>query len=232
MKRVNGYVHRQDFIVRLCQGKRVLDLGIVGATCENSDLRVDVFPTQLHLRIAGVCGGLVGMDYSAKEIDAIRQRFPDLTLYSGDVTELSCVMPPAKFEVVVMGNLIEHLSNPGRALDEIATFLTPESRLIITCPNAFGLPNFLRFTAGRFEEGADHVASYTKHTLSNLLRRHQYEVLEVWSGVDATPTSTTRKALYALGSPVLRRAPEIGGTLIVVAQPRREATASLALDGA
>jgi len=55
-----------------------------------------------------------------------------------------------KFDIVIAGDIIEHLSNPGQMLDEIKRFCGSDTRVIITTPNAFGGPNYLRHSAGRF----------------------------------------------------------------------------------
>lgn len=217
--KARGYVHRQDFIENRCRGKRVLDLGMVAATCEPTEQRIQFFPSSLHFRLAKVTCRLVGVDHAQSEIDEIKARFPNLTLYAGDVQELTRVVPIENFDVVVMGNLIEHLSNPGLALDQLHPYLTENSEIIVTCPNGFGLPRLVRFCAGLFQEGLDHVQSYTKHTLANLLTRHGYQVEEVWTGVDRDREGTREKLLFKIGSPILRHLPEVGGTLIIVARP-------------
>lgn len=216
--RIQGYVQREEFIVDRCRGKRVLDLGMVANTCSETAARITTFPSSLHLKIVAVASSSVGVDYSCSEIEHLRQQYPSLCLYCGDVEHLDTVLEyEAKFDTVVMGNLIEHLSNPGRVLDHIAGVLIPGGEVIITCPNAFGLPKTLRFYIGRYWESADHVQSYTKHTLVTLLERHGYHCSSAWTALDRTPDSSARRRLYQMASPMLRLLPEVGGTLVVVA---------------
>jgi len=42
-----------------------------------------------------------------------------------------------KFNVIVAGEIIEHLENPGLFLDNIKNFLNDDGILIITTPNIF-----------------------------------------------------------------------------------------------
>jgi hypothetical protein len=54
---------------------------------------------------------------------------------------------------VVSGDIIERLLNPSMMLDGIRTLCAADTRLIITTPNAFGMPNYCRFLLGKFKEG-------------------------------------------------------------------------------
>lgn len=215
---IKGYINRIDSIVKLCRGKKVLDLGVVGETCADFDRRVASFPSSLHLRLAEEASYLVGVDHSAEEIESLKACYK-LNLYTADIEELStAVGSESPFDVVVMGNVIEHLSNPGKALAEISRLLVNKGQIIVTCPNAFGAPNYLRFLIGRYYESQDHTQSYTKYTLANLLQRHGFYPVAAWTALDRTPRSFIRKAVYRLGSYVLRCFPELGGTLLMVGE--------------
>lgn len=217
-RRVRGYVDRLDFVTERCRGRRVLDLGVVGATCEEPNTRVHAFPSSLHLRIVEVAASVVGVDHSRVEIEALRMTHPWLRLHCADVEQLGAALaeePP--FEVVVAGDVLEHLSNPGHALDEIRRLVRSDGELIVTCPNAFGAPNFVRFALGRYQEGLDHVQSYNKHTLAQLLERHGFSGTRLWTAIDHWPPSGARRGLYRAGAHVLGLFPELGGTLVAVA---------------
>jgi 2-polyprenyl-3-methyl-5-hydroxy-6-metoxy-1,4-benzoquinol methylase len=73
----------------------------------------------------------------------------------GDVEKLEAVPVHGPFDVVVAGDIIEHITNPGAMLEGLKRLLTLSTRIIITTPHAFGLPNYLRYMAGCFSEGAN-----------------------------------------------------------------------------
>jgi 2-polyprenyl-3-methyl-5-hydroxy-6-metoxy-1,4-benzoquinol methylase len=76
----------------------------------------------------------------------------------GNVEHLEDMVPELRgFDVVVAGDIIEHLSNPGLMLDGIRSRLATNGRVIISTPNAFGVASWLRVLTGRFKEGAQHV---------------------------------------------------------------------------
>jgi len=216
--RVRAYVNREQFIESFVAGKRVLDCGAVGMTCYADMQRLESLPRSLHWRIARRASGAVGIDTAADVIAAAMKRFPSMDLRAISITEADTALagePP--FDVVVLGDIIEHLDNPGRALDAAGALLRPGGNVIVTCPNAFGLPNYLRFLSGRFREGKDHVAAQNKWTLAQLLARHGFVVDGVWTSLDRTPVTPGRRRLYEALSIGLRIFPELGGTLVVVA---------------
>src|SRR2546425_668510 len=50
-----------------------------------------------------------------------------------------------KFDSIVAGELIEHLANPGMFLKSARARLRPDSQLILTTPNPFGILYVLAF---------------------------------------------------------------------------------------
>ncbi len=188
--RIGGYVDRIATAGQLCEGKRTLALYIAGVDSTFEDLAV--LRTRHNL---------------------------DLTSLDASVVTTEGT-PDGPFEVVFLGNVIEHLSNPGLVLDELMRCMTDDGQLIVTCPNAFGGPNFARFLLGRYREGPDHVQSYTKYTLANLLVRHGFQLDQAWTGIDQPPRTTARRFGVILGGHVLRRFPNLGGTLILTARPK------------
>ena len=220
--RAERYVDRMDFIVEAVADRRVLDCGVVGETYDVADARVEKIVSSLHFRVAATAREAVGIDHAEDVVRELQSRHPHLRLRACDIEDVErAVAEWAPFELVLFGDLVEHLGNPGRALDAVRSVLVPGGELILTTPNAFGLPNYLRFVTGRFREGDDHVASYNKHTLRNLLERHGFVVERVLTALVRPPRSRVRRALYRPATWLLRLFPELGGTLVVVARRRR-----------
>jgi SAM-dependent methyltransferase len=220
-----GYLGREDYIVERCRGKVVLHLGFLGETERPLDDRIASVsaPHSLHSRIAGVSSRVVGTDIADS---AIRE------LQAAGVGDIACVdvermdegtLPAElRFDVVVAGDIIEHLSNPGLMLENLKRILAPDGEIIFTTPNAFGLPNYLRFMMGRFREGTDHVQAHSYYTLCHLLRRHGYEVVESWTSYEERSENSLRRhamsrMAFRLGKRLFQWKPRLGGTLIVLA---------------
>lgn len=219
--RPRTYIGRDEFILARCRGKRVLHLGCLGETCRSPSEREAFFisHSSLHARLSRVSVSLAGVDLESEALLALqRAGYPNV--FGGDVERLDEIdLPTTDFDVVVAGDIIEHLSNPGRMLNGIRKILGRDSELIVTTPNAYGLPNYLRYLKGSFMEGADHVQSYTPFTLGNLLARHGWGVLSARSCYQARAKSLSGRVQFLAGRWILKRFPKLGGTLLFVCRP-------------
>ncbi len=172
------YVAKEDFILKAASGRTVLHLGCVGFTDLAPGDRVGFAKQSLHWKLTQL-SETVGIDRSVAVIDEYRKLGVFTNIVAGDVERLDELPITRKFDVVIAGDIIEHLSNPGRMLDGIKRFCTETTQVIITTPNAFGAPNFLRHSVGKFREGAEHVMSFNQQNLVTLLNRHGYSVSEL-----------------------------------------------------
>jgi len=212
------YVAKEDFIVRISSGLKVLHLGCVGFTDLDGEERVKSAKQSLHWKLTQ-CSNVIGVDRSGAVIEELRElEIFDNVVY-GDVEQLDELAMDQKFDVVIAGDIIEHLSNPGRMLDGILRFCRGDTRVVITTPNAFGAPNFLRHSAGRFREGAEHVMSFNEQNLATLLRRHGYTVTESHTCFQPRSADAHNRLAFRVGTRLLKMAPRLGGTLLVVAKP-------------
>ncbi|MGH7425011.1 MAG: methyltransferase domain-containing protein, partial [Candidatus Methylomirabilales bacterium] len=81
-------------------------------------------------------------------------------------------------DLVVAGELIEHLDRPGSFLEAIRCLVRPDGLLALTTPNASRLINFIAALLGREVVNADHVGWQTWRTMRTLLERHDWELRE------------------------------------------------------
>ncbi len=77
---------------------------------------------------------VIGADIAAAVLDAVRPDMPEnARLEVGDVLDLR--YEDGAFDVVVCFDCIEHLADPGVALDELARVLAPTGLLLVSSPN-------------------------------------------------------------------------------------------------
>jgi 2-polyprenyl-3-methyl-5-hydroxy-6-metoxy-1,4-benzoquinol methylase len=217
-KKVGMYVAKEDFIVRISTGLTVLHLGCVGFTDLDGEDRVKFAKQSLHWKLTQ-CSNVVGVDRSGAVIEQMRKLGIFANVVPGDVERLNELPVNQKFDIVIAGDIIEHLSNPGRMLDGIKRFCRADTRVIITTPNAFGAPNYLRYSAGRFHEGAEHVMSFNEQNLVTLLQRHGYAVAELHTCFQPRSAEALNSLAFRAGKSILKLFPRFGGTLMVVATP-------------
>ena len=120
--------------------------------------------------------------------------------------------------MILCGDLVEHLTEPGRMLAQVRLLMREHTELLLSTPNSLGLPNLLRYALGKAVDGDDHVLSFNVFTLQNLLRRYDFFIDELFACYDAPPRDRSERLLRTLGTPVLKLWPRFGGTLLVSAR--------------
>jgi SAM-dependent methyltransferase len=218
--RVLGYSSRWAFVLNRCRGRTVLHLGCVGATDFPAEEKLQAFGAGrvLHPRLAAVSRELVGVDNDGPAVQLLRSRLGERTILIGDAEHLENLNLDRTFDIILCGDLLEHLSCPGRALEGARRFMATTSELIVSVPNSFALLANLRFTMGRFQDGAQHVATFSKFNLQTLLERHGFELKELYTAYDHPAFSRPERIKLALGVPFFRLLPERGGTLLAIAK--------------
>ena len=170
-------VQRLELIKSMCAGKKVLHLG-----CTNWPYTQDAIDagTLLHKDLAEVSRDLYGFDFDQEGIDALTSKgFGNL--FRADLERLDDVDLNETFDVIIAGEMIEHLNNPGLFLNGIKRFMDRETQLVITTINAYSGMRFfvygLRGRGGWLEPvHPDHVAYYSYSTLKLLLDRAGFDV--------------------------------------------------------
>jgi SAM-dependent methyltransferase len=181
MKRDFGLVQRLDVVRELCAGKSVLHLGCTNYPYTEESIRDAML---LHDDLAAVASDLWGLDSDERGIEMLTAR-GSTQMVRGDLEALEAVDLERSFDIIVAGEMIEHLNNPGLFLNGIRRFMAPDSRLIVTTVNAYCGMRFLwyglRGKGGKSEfVHPDHVAYYSYHTLKVLLERHELEMESFW----------------------------------------------------
>lgn len=167
-------VYRKDEIVKLCKDKSVLHLGFIQHDLYEQKILGNDW---LHSKIANVAATLVGFDYLADNVEKIRQKY-GYECYFANVMELENVELKQKFDVIVCGELIEHIENPGLMLDGIKRFMHSDSIVIITSPNPWSKHRIKLIQSGILENkwlNKEHVCWYSFETLKQLLERKGFQ---------------------------------------------------------
>jgi SAM-dependent methyltransferase len=152
---VFGGEERAELFRRLVggPGRRVLDLG-----CRYGAL------TRAYAEGNDVVGVDVDRDALAEAAKlGIETRWADV--------EQRLPFEEESFDVVVAGELLEHVRDPERLVAEARRLLRPGGRLVGSVPNAFRLLNRLRFLAGLPpERDPTHLHMFTSRDVEALLK--------------------------------------------------------------
>lgn len=148
-------VDRSAFILEHCTGKRVLEFGASGPMHE------------AMVKVAAQCYGIDRSDGPGVlgfDLDAVR--------LNGDMA-LVDLPQYADIDVIVCGEVLEHLSNPGWFLERLHRQY-PKTPTIITVPNAYSHAGHVHMGKGVENVNADHCSWYSFRTLRTLLERYGY----------------------------------------------------------
>ncbi|MDQ4121813.1 MAG: class I SAM-dependent methyltransferase [Acidobacteriota bacterium] len=170
-------VDRVKYLKDRARGKKVLHLG-----CTDYPFTEQVIANKmlLHFELAKIADELYGFDFDERGIEILKEHGTK-NLFRADLESLQEVPLNKTFDVIIAGEMIEHLSNPGLFLRGIQRFMNPQTNLIITTINAYcGMRMFtygLRGRGGAHEPvHPDHVAYYSFSTLKVLVERHDLKV--------------------------------------------------------
>jgi SAM-dependent methyltransferase len=217
-------VDRLAFLSRLVTGRRVIHVGFADAGCTEMQQGAG---TWLHARLAATAAALVGLDLDKAGVENARAAGYEAYAVDCRDTEAVRALELAPAEVVVAGEVIEHLDAPGAFLDALATLVEPGGLVALTTPNGNGLGNALLGILNIEVTHPDHVVSFTWRNLSTLLARHGWSVVEVHTAIATVKGARGSGALTRLGGAlllgltrVLARlgAPFVADTLVVVAR--------------
>jgi SAM-dependent methyltransferase len=143
-----------QFAAWIGTGKRVLDLG-----CRDGTL------TQCY-----VAGNIVtGVDIDGQALSLAHARLGIATI-SLDLNREPLPFGDGSFDIVVAGEVLEHLVDPAFAVSEARRVLVPAGRLIGSVPNGFHWRARLAFLMGRSFDDPAHLHHFSRARILQLLK--------------------------------------------------------------
>ncbi|GAC1471870.1 MAG: methyltransferase domain-containing protein [Isosphaeraceae bacterium] len=167
-----GWMLRSDVILGHVKGKKVLDCGGVDHWAfELKRSRGD----WLHALVAEEAASCLGVDILDEQVDRINR----LGKYRFETHNVEALPYEAEFDIVLAGEIVEHIYNMGSFLDSSWRALRPDGLLIITTPNAYA-SSFWAFAAMTRRERChpEHTCYYSQQTLSYIVSKHGFAVEE------------------------------------------------------
>lgn len=191
-------------------GKRVLDVG-----CSSGYLARPL--------VAQGCT-VVGLELDPDAAEEARTVCEEVLV--GDVETMELPFEPESFDVVLCGDLVEHLRGPEAFLRRVRPLLRKDGKLVLTTPNVANWAMRLGLLVGRWrytERGIldrTHTHLFTRATLVETLERAGYGVVDLDFTVPLpiARTPTTERIAHAVGS---LRPPLFAYQFVVAAEPRR-----------
>jgi 2-polyprenyl-3-methyl-5-hydroxy-6-metoxy-1,4-benzoquinol methylase len=212
----SGYVelneHPQGGHARLLElvgsGKRVLDVG-----CSSGYLAQPLVERNCTV---------VGIERDQAAAEVARDICSEVVV--GDVEKLVLPFPRESFDVVLCGDLIEHLHDPDGFLERVRPLLAREGLLVLTTPNVANWAIRLGLLFGRWRYtnrgilDRTHLHFFTRRTLVEALERARYRIVELDFTVPVPLVGTPRveRVAHAIGKV---RPPLFAYQFVVAATP-------------
>jgi 2-polyprenyl-3-methyl-5-hydroxy-6-metoxy-1,4-benzoquinol methylase len=154
---------RITYLCNLVRGRRILDVGVVDHFLDASSSE-----RWLHGELCEVAEKCVGVDVLVEQLEQLRLRGYDVRnvdLTHGPLDET--------FDIIVMGEIIEHIEQPGMLLRNAAMMLEEGGVLVLTTPNPWYVNVIIKnlLDTAPFTDSADHVSWYDASTLYEMGQR-------------------------------------------------------------
>ena len=130
----------------------------------------------LHSRLVRVAP-VTGFDVDPGALDRVQQALPGQRFVLADVARNVPDEGRGRYQLVLAGEVLEHVPDADAFLRGCAELLAPGGRLCVTVPNACSPKVGLRALAGRESVHPDHRVYYSPRTLTRTLEGAGYEPL-------------------------------------------------------
>jgi len=166
-------IDKNDLIVSLCKDKKVLDLGCIDHSFQ---IAINLGDNWLHKRIKVVARQVIGIDNLEEDVLQLNKKGYNIINTNVENFDLG-----QKFEVIIAGDIIEHLSNIGMFLNSVKKHMDTNSILVITTPNPFNLEQTLSAILNNHINVNDqHTVWLSPHNFWELCERHQLSILDLF----------------------------------------------------
>ena len=151
-------------------GLRVLEIGCAcGATLREIGARspsARLYGVELNEKAAGIAA-------------------PYATILSMDVERLDPSQVAERFDYIVMGDVIEHLQNPWKAIENMWELLAPGGEVIASIPNIGHISNLYEVLSGNWTYKSmglldrTHLRFFTKKEIIKLFQEAQFDIQDM-----------------------------------------------------
>lgn len=129
VKHLDARITVTDFLCSFVKDKSVLDVGCVAHTAEE-----EASEFWVHRHLVKHAKTVLGVDILREDIEELRSRGYNMVFANAMSDSLG-----QTFEVIVLGEIIEHVVDPGKLLVNMRRHLKDDGVLLLTTPHPFYL---------------------------------------------------------------------------------------------
>jgi 2-polyprenyl-3-methyl-5-hydroxy-6-metoxy-1,4-benzoquinol methylase len=165
---------RDEVIVDLCRGKRVLHVGATDAPYTQGKLEAGLL---LHQKIGRVADDVLGIDVDEGAIELLKRNGIG-NILAFDMNQLGGLDYDP--DVIILGETIEHLMNLELALTNLKQVMGDRTLLVVSTPNALWLTKVLHAFLHVEHQHPDHKVIFSLATLKHLFEFNDLHVREIY----------------------------------------------------
>lgn len=169
-------MEREEFLLEVVREKRVAHVGFVDERILDAKVASGRW---LHAQLAGAASEIVGIDVEPEGVAWARAQGYEAFVADCQDARALADLPVEAVELVVAGEIIEHLEAPGPFLRACHELVEPNGRIVVTTPNAASLQNFFAPLLGVELIHPDHLSLFSPRTLRVLFERTDWDVEQI-----------------------------------------------------
>ena len=173
LKRSKIYRHRKDFLWQYIKNDyKVLDIGNLGF------LKNRIHGNSFYKETVSKFENVKFFGIDIEPIGKAESEFPNQIQHN--VNE-GIPFKNDFFDLVYMGQVLEHLENVNFVLKDINRALKPDGILVIDVPNPYSIDRILKYLIKRTEDLGEesHLVFYTPGSLTRILKLNSFKVNEI-----------------------------------------------------
>lgn len=165
-------VDRIEYLSRIARNKKIIDLGAYDETAFDKKNKKD----WLHGRIAKSAAYTLGIDSSEKLPPEGVITSTKSKIVKGSIFELGDIIGGDEFDIIIAGELIEHLPNTLDFFCSLTANPTMRGKkFVLSTPNAVCLSNIILGIFNRENNDVNHLQVYSYKTLHTLFLRAGFQ---------------------------------------------------------
>lgn len=187
-RRINHKGNLRELVLKRCKGKNVLDIG--GA--EHRASAEENKEQFMHYKLKQVCKRIIGIDIVPSAVKELNKAGYHFLLM--DATSNKYI--GAKFDVIHLGDVIEHVDNPVALLRFAKRHLKPKGEILVATPNPYLLSTIMCvLKQSTYIANMEHTCWITPSMANEIGRRAGLEMKEY---IVSEPATQWKKNLLRL----------------------------------
>lgn len=168
---------RESFFLERAAGKKTLHLGCADWPFTKERLQKKEL---LHCKLANSTQELFGVDIASEGVEILKSAgYQNLFILNPEKDLFENFQQ--KFEIIIAGEVLEHVGNPQTFLKSVSPVFDVGSRLLISVPNFASIKRFPRLLLKSEIVHPDHLFYFSYFTLKKLLNISGFEISEFFS---------------------------------------------------